>query len=307
MNRFKMCPIRLTSLCLLLAFVTSARSATVTLEPSADTALWELGPDNNLGGTLLSSGTTAIPSKSRTLVKFDVAGSVPAGATITAARLRLVVVRVPGPNGPLVPSNFNLHRMLLSWEEGNKTSLIGDPASSGETTWNNRFHSFISPTRWSTPGAGPGVDFETTVSSSALVMTLGSYDFIDLAADVQLWLNNSNVNFGWILISDAEDQSPSAVRLGSRESLAPSERPQITIEYTLPTMPHIDSITAVAGNQFSIQFNVRAGHAYVVECRADLSVPGTTCTNLPVQAVTGPVIVTLPMTGAKGFVRVGEQ
>ena len=85
----------MTSLCLLLAFVTSAHSATVTLEPSADTALWELGPDNNLGGTLLYSGTTAIPSKSRTLVKFDVADSVPAGVTITSASLRLVVVKVP--------------------------------------------------------------------------------------------------------------------------------------------------------------------------------------------------------------------
>jgi hypothetical protein len=83
--------------------------------------------------------------------------------------------------------------------------------------------------------------------------------------------------------------------------------PQLFVEYSLSELPRIDAVGTAAGNQFTIQFTARAGHAYVVECRDALSLSGTTCTNLPVQGATGPVSVSLPLTGAQRFFRVGEQ
>src|SRR5262249_21659595 len=61
----------------------------VTLSPVADTTLFEHDPNNNLGAnSTLVIGTTAgvsgPASRSRALMKFDVAGTIPTNATITS-------------------------------------------------------------------------------------------------------------------------------------------------------------------------------------------------------------------------------
>jgi hypothetical protein len=165
------------------------------------------------------------------LVKFNIAGNLPTDAQITSVRVHLTVVRVPGGGG--VSSTFGLHRVLQSWDEGDKVGFAtGLPASAGETTWNSRAHG---STLWSIPGGQAGVDYVEEASSSATILGLGAYAFETSAAavtDVQMWLVQPENNHGWILISADEVTEQTARRFGSRES-APNA-PRLEITYTIP-------------------------------------------------------------------------
>src|SRR5262245_50894548 len=69
-------------------------AATATLTASADTTLFQNNPDNNLGSqTDFVAGTTRNLQRSRGLLRFDIAGAVPAGATINSVTLTLTVVK----------------------------------------------------------------------------------------------------------------------------------------------------------------------------------------------------------------------
>src|SRR6266511_653761 len=95
-----------------------AAAESITLTPIADTSLFENSPLNNLGAVQsLGAGNTARDEPIRALVKFDVPAAVPAGATITGASLHLTVVRVAAG---VKPAEFELHRMLVDWGEGDK-------------------------------------------------------------------------------------------------------------------------------------------------------------------------------------------
>ena len=86
-----------------------SRGDSVSLSPSADTCLFELDPEFNLGGQRdLPSGTLGSMvgnTKSRALYKFDIAASVPGGARIQAARFRVQVTKSPsGKNVRVIAS-----------------------------------------------------------------------------------------------------------------------------------------------------------------------------------------------------------
>ena len=243
----------------------AAFAESISLTPSADTTLFENFPDNNLGGiTTVAAGTTAHDFLSRALIKFDVAGQIPANMVITSARLRLKVVRLPlGPE----ESTFSVRRMLRNWTEGNKSfGNLGEPASAGQTTWNSRFHS---TTPWDIPGAAAGTEFSSVASSSADVFDLGEVVFASspaLVADVQQWLTNPSQNFGWILMSDSEELNSTARRFGARED-GPNA-PVLEIEYSQPF--RIGNVARSGGN-FGFTFPVEPLFTYTVEARTSLS------------------------------------
>src|ERR1051326_3079342 len=222
----KLFSIRVPCLGLLLALVGHVHGATVTLEPSGNTSLFQGSQFNNLGGvTNLISGTTGV-GLSRALLKFNVAGSIPSNATITSAKLILRVVKLPTGG---VDSNFDLHRLVVDWGEGEKNGPIGSQASVGEATWDDRF---CAQAPWTAPGATDPGDFLTQVSGTTFIAGFGSYDFTNLTGDVQFWLNNPAGNFGWILISQSEALGQTAKRFGSKEDADPAERPNLVVEYT---------------------------------------------------------------------------
>ena len=98
------------------------RAETIYLTPIADTALLQQYPSNNLGAQLyVNSGTTQIFTTNRALIKFDLAGQLPAGAQITALSLTLEVVGQPVDGD--APTTFELRRMLRDWGEGNRAVL----------------------------------------------------------------------------------------------------------------------------------------------------------------------------------------
>ena len=65
---------------------------------TADTSLFEINPDNNLGGmNRLPGGTTrgtdfVAPGRARLLFRFDLTGTIPSNGIVTSATLNLIVV-----------------------------------------------------------------------------------------------------------------------------------------------------------------------------------------------------------------------
>ncbi len=291
--------------CLLCAATGVSLADSVTLHPVADTTLFETSPNNNLGAhTDFIAGTTAgsagQPFRNRALLKFDIGGQIPMGATITSASLTLSVVKTPS-----VPANstFGLHRLLVSWGEGNKTSSLGLQATTGEATWISRL--FLLP-QWALPGGKEGTDFLTDTSASTFVSGRGGYTFVssNLVADVQFWLDNTNSNFGWILMSQDEPTASTARRFASRE--AGANAPTLVIEYTtVQTQPPRLSQISLLGDTVTFQFDVVPQRPYVVEFNNTL---GTTnwlaLTNITAQPASTNITVSDSVTASHRCYRV---
>jgi hypothetical protein len=276
----------------------------ITLTPIADTSLFENSPLNNLGAVQsLGAGNTARDEPIRALVKFDVPAAVPAGATITGARLQLTVVKA---TAGVQPAEFALHRMLVNWGEGDKGAgnLIGTggPATDGDASWSFRF---FPATPWFEPGGAAGTDYAT--ASSALVQAattepLGFESSVEVIADVQTWLDRPAANFGWIIKEKNESGAFTARRLGSREH--PTDPPRLSIDYTLPF--RIRSVEFRAG-EICLHFTAQAGKAYVVEQRGFADAGAwTIVTTLPVAEATAEVVICQPLGAGNQFYRVGE-
>jgi hypothetical protein len=225
-------------------------AASVSISAAADTTLQEAFPANNYGGgASFTSGGRRRGGTTRGLFRFDVAGSVPVGATINAVTLTLNVTATPDGG---VNSIFDLHRLTASWGEGNNTGLGGAPADVNETTWTHRFAG-------GAPWGMPGGDFVGTVSGSRSIAGNGSYTFAstaNLVSDVQAWLNNPAGNFGWILTSQSEDTAATIRRFASRESGAAG--PQLAITFTPVPEPGTWAILLVGSVGFFWSIRRRA-------------------------------------------------
>jgi spore coat protein A len=175
----------------------------------------------------------------RGVLAFDIAGNIPAGATIDSVQLTLYCDKVK------VGTSYNvgLRRLTASWGEGtsntgNSQQGRGEPPTTNDATWHHRFY----PSQlWTTVGG----DYLATISASRAVGGVGFYTWgstSGLVADVQLWLNTPSQNNGWIVIGD-EAQTETAKRFGTREnpnnSGGVSWKPRLVVQYT--------PLTAVGG------------------------------------------------------------
>lgn len=205
----------------------AAGQTVVTLSPLKDNTLYsENASASNGRGAHLFAGRTNKGDVRRALLVFDVAGALPAGATIQAATLTLRVTKtIAGP----VP--VALHRLRIDWGEGASDAGgqegAGGAATPGDATWS---HAVLPGMTWRQPGG----DFAEGASATTALAGVGAYDFASsrLTADVQDWLDAPQGNFGWILLG-GETQNGSAKRLGSREN--DQAAPVLTVTYTLAT------------------------------------------------------------------------
>lgn len=222
--------LRAAAITLVMAFAVYGQTE-VTLEPAADNTLYEDANGNlsNGSGDYLFAGSTASGAIRRALVRFDVAGAIPANATILSAELTMHISREAGPALPI-----SLHRALADWGEGASNAGgeegAGAPPETGDATW---IHTFFDTDFWSTAGG----DFESTASATATSnglddMTWGSGG--ELAADVQGWLDSPADNFGWVVIGD-ESQASTAKRFDSRENGTEAVRPRLRITWSPST------------------------------------------------------------------------
>lgn len=226
-----------------------AQAELIEVPAVADTALFELTPDFNFGaqrdlpaGTL---GPSAGLSRARILLRFDVAGTLPADAVVQSAFVRLTVTQVP-LNG--VSSTFGLHRLRVAWFEGRQQGAApgGAAAVVGETTWNSRSDPAGT---WGEPGSAAGLDYDETPVATERVDARGVYEFEVGAgglAGIQEWLADPAANHGWLLRSQDEAAAKTARRFGARE-MAGFE-PKLVIRYGRgPTAPRIDRFTIQDG------------------------------------------------------------
>ncbi|MGK0188382.1 MAG: glucose/arabinose dehydrogenase [Verrucomicrobiales bacterium] len=217
---------------------------TMTLEPSANASLFEeeeiLG--NGAGIYLFSGHTAGINDglERRALLKFDVVGNVPAGATIDDASVSLRMNKIPRSGA--VASNFGLHPLTRDWVEGTANAR-GNEGKGIDTddgaTWLST--ALNAGPQWEAPGG----DFSATASAITNIASRRQrYDWSGegLAADVQKWLDDAASNFGWMLFSDS-DREASARRFDSRHATNVDNRPTLTITYSISvgTPGHRDS------------------------------------------------------------------
>jgi spore coat protein A len=220
-----------------------AGADSVSLRPTQDNTLYEpISRDgfqdrSNGAGTTMFTGKTkdALDSGGevavrRAVLAFDIAGNIPAGATIDSVTLRLRCTKAKLNTG----FNVRLHRLLSDWGEGasntgNSQQGRGDLAAPNDATWRHTFY----PTQF---WAALGGDYATTSSATTSVGGAGSYSWGStsaMVADVQAWLNAPAQNFGWIVIGD-ETQIETAKQFGTRENTQDGgiNRPELVVNYT---------------------------------------------------------------------------
>lgn len=220
------------SMTVLLVAVLAAAAApataqtTVELAATMDGTLYEdpAGTIANGAGMYIFVGTTAQPLDRRALVAFDVAGEIPAGATILSAELILQASRVASADEQAI----TLHAVTESWGEGTSDAPgqegAGTAAAPGDATW---LHRMAPGTLW----AQEGGSFVPGASAMLAVGGLGSYSWgstPDMVNDVQGWLDDPSSNFGWLLLM-SDGVSGSAKRFNSREN--GSSPPVLRVEY----------------------------------------------------------------------------
>ena len=306
-------PLTLTVACVLAALFLAcgertAPAATLTLQPAADTTLIETEPDNNLGSApFFNAGVTQNFTKNHALLRFDPARQIPAGSQITRADLILEVTHIPRDG--FAPADFGLHRLLVSWGEGNKTAEdpshpgLGAPATVGEATWEDRFARTTN--HWIAPGAAPTNDYCTAISSQQTIYDIGNSPYVfestpALVADVQSWLDDPQTNFGWLLKTLSEEENFTARRFASREDT--SRAPLLVIEF-VPSLRIVQP--EASGGQFHFHFATQAGQAYQVEYRNAFSNNGwLPLTNIPSAALSGEALVVDSLSEAHRFYRI---
>lgn len=116
---------------------------------------------------------------SNSLIAFDLAGQLPAGAEVVSATLKLDYYRESGAKD----YTYNLHRLLKGWAQNT-------------ATWNK----LNSGTNWGSPGATGATDRDATptvtLSGLGTPPTLVSFD---VTADVENFVEGTKANYGWLL------------------------------------------------------------------------------------------------------------
>ena len=240
---------RFIAIAAILCHLVQAGAETISLQPVADTTLFQIAPNNNLGGAgFFNAGTAGNGNRNRALLRFDISGSIPAGSIITSASVSMDVVRQPSSGMEI--SFFDLMRVLQPWGEGTRVPAepaspgLGAPAGPGEATWNSRFAPGVP---WSVPGGQAGVDFAASASGAALVQGIGDgvvfESTSEMVADIRAWLNQPTQNFGWMLMTESESTHKTARSFASRES---GFGPTLTIDFTPVPEPSTIALVGIS-------------------------------------------------------------
>jgi hypothetical protein len=224
----------LTLFCLL---STSAIAETTSLVAISDNTLIEdfAGSRSNGSADAIYVGKTQRDGLRRGLIRFDVS-AIPANANIQSATLSLHVLR-----GRPEEIHLSVHRSLDSWGEGTSNYFggVGGPAQTNDATWLHRFYG--TNQLWSNVGG----DFISQASATEVIEAPENITHTitgaGLATDVAHWLAQTNANYGWMLIADADS---SAKGFASRENSNSMLRPQLIVNWTPAVSSNNDSTDA---------------------------------------------------------------
>ncbi|MDX2199989.1 MAG: DNRLRE domain-containing protein [Phycisphaerae bacterium] len=213
----------------------AAQADTILLRPVKDNTLYEsffADEISNGAGEYMFAGRTNDGPIRRSVFKFDLS-AIPAGSTITSARLTLRCSRAAGGTRPA-----RIHRLTADWGEGASNAFApggqGITAEPGDCTWTQRF------TGMSMPWTNQGGDFLATVTAQTNVggapSTVVFASNANTVADAQFWLDNPAQNFGWILRGDETPGVRAGKRYDTRESPTEAFRPLLVVDFTPPPL-----------------------------------------------------------------------
>lgn len=207
--------------------LTTSRDSTLIEVPTSGSAQLSngSGPSLFVGRTNQNPGT----ARRRGLLYFDLSAIMP-GSQINSVTLTLHVTQ--GLTNAAHPS-MELFALLAEFGEAGSFAAggAGDAAQAPDATW---FYNQFATSPWTTAGG----DFGAAASASASVapgMTVVTWTGAGLVNDVQNWVDGLQENFGWLLRGN-EAQSGSARGFGTRENPNAALRPELTIDYTPPSV-----------------------------------------------------------------------
>ncbi|MBT8253766.1 MAG: T9SS type A sorting domain-containing protein [Flavobacteriaceae bacterium] len=194
----------------------SVAQTTVMINPDKDNSIYQEITTNSNGLGSLFAGVNLASEPSRALLYFDIAGTLPANATISNVNL-ILDLHKRAPNG--VGENFSLHIVTQDWGEG--TSLAGTTAGGGgagapaiapDATW---LDAMFGTAPWATAGG----DFIASPSATTNVGAPGVYSWTSatMTTDAQAWYDIPANNFGWLLKIDDELPNGTAAAFGSKD------------------------------------------------------------------------------------------
>ena len=189
---------------------TTYRRGLNNYDGALDTYLNSYTPNTGYGASAaLSSKWNA---DFRPLLRFDLS-DIPEGALIRAARLQLYTIYSHDSN----PLTLNAFPLLRNWNEA-------------ETTWNQ----VAVATPWATAGASAdNADYDSSIHSATTVNATFAPYTLNLRPVVKTWVADPVTNHGIIIRGTA---APSAeYRLASAEYPDPNLRPELTVDYLMPT------------------------------------------------------------------------
>ena len=176
----------------------------------------------------------------RTLIRFDLASQIPAGATIQNATLRLTPIKwIPKFGG--IAFQIEAHQMLRSWKQGTAApicggipTLVNSPTVDGATGL-ERFYSADGSSKWNVIGVGlDGIDAAIKPAAQA-TLTNGSIapTTLDVTTLVQTWATTPASNFGMLIRNTTEETNtfPDYPHFWSGDAADPLVRPALDIEY----------------------------------------------------------------------------
>lgn len=176
---------------------------TITLNPTKDTYLNRALRGTNYGTDNTMNVRRYSNLQQRTIIEFDIS-SIPAGATIISAELRLTQY-----NWTYYTDNITAYPLTQSWSESG-------------ATWNNR----IAGSAWTNAGG----TYNNSYSAQTSVGGNLNYAW-DLTSMVSAWHSATLDNNGIVLIAENETSGNSTYTFYTKEATNSNYRPQLVISY----------------------------------------------------------------------------
>jgi hypothetical protein len=200
--------------------LTPYRTCIVTATPSSTTrvadAVVKQGSATTNFGTQTTSQVSSAPASAnmRSYLKFDLTGcspSIPSGATIRAATLRLYASALP-----TTCRTLDVFRVTSTWAEGT-------------ITWNNQPFG----TTLNNPATASRTDsFDAGTPAGCQNLATGYVSGADTTTDVAAWVAGTATNFGWMIRDDTESSTPARTVTFSAKDLATlAQAPQLVVTY----------------------------------------------------------------------------
>src|SRR5258706_10971987 len=114
-----------------MAMPAASRADVATIGAAKDNTIFQSNLNNSLGGgQAIFAGTNAQSSPRRGLIDFDIAGAIPAGATINSVQITLFLNSAAG--GSTSSPVIHLYRLSDDWGEGTAGNNVKRARGGGE-------------------------------------------------------------------------------------------------------------------------------------------------------------------------------